>query len=104
MGIVTIGEGHYKIMCLSKLTYSLKLLVGGVFITPTEIFLDCTGEENVLLKHNTYLVTKGFDIIGTYILSAYQNATLVYIVKTGDKGDKRGLGAACTSDNTDGLT
>ena len=54
-------------MCLSELTCFDKLLVSSFLITPTEVVLDGTGEDNVLLKYYGYCITESLKVVFSYV-------------------------------------
>ena len=72
-------------MSAGKLTRRLKLLIGGVFIAPTEIFLDSAREELVFLKHDRNRVAEHVKVIFPDINTADLNRTDSSIVKAGDE-------------------
>ena len=51
-GIVAVGERGDKVVGAGKLTGMDQFFIGSLRIAPAQIFLDRTGEENVLLQHH----------------------------------------------------
>ena len=81
-----------------------QLLVCGALIAPAEVFLDRSGEEDVLLENDSHSVTKGLKIVLTHIASADLHRALRHIVETWDQLDQGCLCGAGTADDTDGGT
>jgi hypothetical protein len=81
-GIVALGEGGYEIVCLSETSSLDHFLVGSLFITPSEIVLYGTREENVLLQYNGYVVTEHLKVIVTHVNTANVHLALGCVVKT----------------------
>ncbi len=99
-----MGEGLYEAIGLGKLAGLFHLQVGGSGIAPSEIVLDGSGEQGVLLQYDRNAVTQGLEIVFPDILSPYKYLSLGRIVKTWDKGNQRGLGRTGTADDAQSLS
>ena len=80
------------------------LLLGGVFIAPAQVFQNGTAEQNVVLQNHGHRVSQLIQLVFTNIVSADDYPTLDYVIKPWYKLNQRGLGRACSADNSHGLT
>ena len=102
LGIIAVGEGTDEIIRLCQTASLDQLLVGGVFVTPTKIFLDGAREEKILLKHHGDRVAKRLDIVIAHVHAAYLNGALGGIVQTGNELNQTGFTGARTAENSHG--
>ena len=101
--VIPIWEFADKAICLCELTDALDLFVAGIFIAPTNVVIDCSGEQHVFLQHHRHLIAQVFQIIIAHIDAADLNTACSYVIKTRDQLHEGGLCAARTTDDTDSL-
>ena len=82
MRVISIGEGRNKFVSLRELASLDKLFVGCVFVAPTEIFLDSSGEEQILLKNHCNFAAERVKIVVFDVHAANANSTFGCVVKS----------------------
>ena len=80
-----------KFVSTGKLAGFDNFLVCCVFVAPTEVRFDCSGEQLVFLKNHCNAFAKCFDVIVAYIDTADLYAAVCRIVKSGYKLNKSGF-------------
>ena len=103
-GVVLVREGLNELVRLGELTGRDELLVGRLRVTPAEVLRDGAGEENILLKHDSHLVTQELEVVLPYVDAADADLALACVVETGNQLDERGLRGAGTAHDADGFT
>ena len=100
--IVLIGEFLNEAVSLRKLARVANLFISGVWIAPTQIFGDGSGEEHVLLQHHGNLITQYFQIVITHIHAADLQRTFGHVIQTWHKLHQTGLCGTGAADDADG--
>ena len=103
MGVVAVRELADKLIRLRQAAGLLHLCIGGVLVSPTQIFPDGTAEQHVFLQHHGYLVAQSLQVVAAHIHTAHAHSALSGVIQTGDELDQRGFGRARAADNADGL-
>lgn len=102
VGVVAVGEAHYKVVSLSCLTGVYYLLLGGVFVAPAEVINNCAREstfsEAPYLRLHEAQKACIFDVF-----AADENLAAGHVVKSRNKAYERCLCASRTAYNAYGF-
>ena len=85
IGVISFRKSTDKRVCLRNLTCFDHLFIGRIRITPAEVFLDRSGEEDVLLKHHGNIISDHIEIVVLYIDTADLDVSLCCIIKSRDQ-------------------
>ena len=100
--IVLVREFLNEAVGLRKLARVADLFVSGVWIAPTQVFGNGSGEENVLLQHHGNLITQYFQIVIAHIHATDLQRTFGHVIQAWDELHQAGLCGTGTTYDADG--
>ncbi len=92
-----------KFFCLGHPAGFRHLFIGRLFISPTEVFPDGTGEQDVFLQNHGNLISQGLQVIIPDVHTAYFYDSFRCVIQAGNQLNQRGFGRSGASDDADGF-